>query len=681
MGDDAVSSSTASERGSPLTELNKSSAKISTWLVKIVYASIEEWTFTQGSRQVTTYKLKTILNSLDEGHYAVGVMRAAKGDKQELEKALKDKWVKGAVYRLSKVGFHNEQPQYIHTPFKLVLDLRRTKETRIIGPTLAPAEKAVPPSTVASILNIKLRKNASHQFDVMGLCAINGIRHNDTKLGPRAIVDISVFDGSKAPSGKTATLDFTLFFPVSVKDAKSDECDKLSAAVGASEPISFFALSVYDAGESKIGVRPSREFHWEIALPASSKAAGLSADKQLQKLDQSDKEQLTAKDSWEPTRTRAFLSESSIHTAVALLDTFTGVNAEMSCEKVYQLNYVEIEPPAVGESVCTDAGDRIWLKQLQCRDTTGSISLAMRQKAALQLAGLDASDASAVDKFRSLAALGQVQFPLLSSIRVTVEKRPNRSFSKESVGEYRSSSKESVAESQSTDATSVFGTSSYTNMVIVEASEQDLTHSPNASSKTLLSFLAECASRDDAIIAAPLAHIEAADHYPLLVRYGGVAQPCAKVLALVFATERTLQANLGDDAFRLTTANVLDALKRDAALKYQLSTLCHRDKLTDVILNPPRSGTRQQAALVTITGVRGQSEFQVEAVQLVAAGELASVTATMKRLVRLAGKAKFRGDEKRPLWNVSGRNPVTSVKKCRRMSANPTDSSLSEESD
>ena len=54
---------------------------------KIVYAVTEEWAFTQGSGQLTSYKLKTILNSLDEGHYAVGVMKAAKGDKQELEKA------------------------------------------------------------------------------------------------------------------------------------------------------------------------------------------------------------------------------------------------------------------------------------------------------------------------------------------------------------------------------------------------------------------------------------------------------------------------------------------------------------------------------------------------------------------------------------------------------------------
>ena len=670
MGDDAVLSSTATERGSSLIELNKSSARFSTWLVKVVYAGIEEWAFPQGSGQMTSYKLKTILNSLDEGHYAVGVMKAVKGDKQELEKALKERWVKGAVYRLSKVGFHNEHPQYIHTPFKLVLDLRTTVATRIIGPTLSPAEKAAPPSTVASILDIKLRKNASHRFNLMGLCAINGIRHNDTKFGPRAIVDISVFDGSKAPSGKIATLDFTLFFTVSAKDAKSDECAKLSTAVGASEPISFFALSLYDKGENKLGVRPSREFHWETASPVSSRAAGLMADTQLQMLDQSCKEQLTAKDSWESKQARDFLSEPSIHTAAALLETFTGGNAELSCEKVYQLNYVEIAPPAVGESVCTDAGDRIWLKQLQCRDTTGSISLAMRQKAALQLSGLDASDASAVEKFQSLAALGQIQFPLLSSIRVTVEKRQNRS-----------SSKESVPESQGTEAPFAFGTRSNTNIVIVEAAEQDLTVSPNASSKTLFSFLAKCAPRDDGIIASPLAQIEAADHYPLLVRYGGIAQPCAKVIALVLATERTVQANVSSDVFRLTTPNVLDALKSGTGVKYQLSTLCHRDKLTDVILNPPRSGACQQAALVTITGVKSPGEFQVEAVQLVAPEELSSVTATMNRLIRLAAKAKYTGDEKRPRWTVSEPNPVTSVKKCRRMSASPTDESLSEDSD
>ena len=64
--------------------------------------------------------------------------------------------------------------------------------------------------------------------------------------------------------------------------------------------------------------------------------------------------------------------------------------------RCFPLNYVKMEPPFMGEKVLTDAGGRIWLPKVRIPDVSGSTVAGMRQKAALDLAGLDpdASDSN-----------------------------------------------------------------------------------------------------------------------------------------------------------------------------------------------------------------------------------------------------------------------------------------------
>ena len=124
-----------------------------------------------------------------------------------------------------------------------------------------------------------------------------------------------------------------------------------------------------------------------------TKAALLASAPELQNLNKEDKEKLTADEAWVPTQARGYFVDPSVHTAVALLDTFEGPNAKLADGKVYQLNYVEIEAPSVGENVCAKDSDRIWLCRARVRDQTATKEIGMRQKAALQLAGLDAEAA------------------------------------------------------------------------------------------------------------------------------------------------------------------------------------------------------------------------------------------------------------------------------------------------
>ena len=279
-------------------------------------------------------------------------------------------------------------------------------------------------------------------------------------------------------------------------------------------------------------------------------------------------------------------------------------------------------------------------------------------------AGLDPDATNAKETFQEWAAAGLLRFPLLSSIRVSVERRQDNATETLVVG----------GDSQLEESAKV-------NMIVVEACEQDLTMAPNAAYTELLSFVTHCAPRDDGVLAATLDSIKVADHYAMQVELGDTKRPCAKVLALILATERTRQSSFGPDAIRLTTRNVLDALGGDAKQTYELVTMCQSSQLSDVLLTPPCSGSRQLAALVLITGVPNPNEFMVQAAQPVAAEDLTKVMKTMRKLIALTKNTKYDGTLKRPIWRASESNPVITPKKCKQLGTNPSDASFPDDLD
>ena len=85
----ASAQATATQRGNQLHELNKTTAHVIDLVLKVVYSDVVEYTYVWNQENKTSYKLRTVLNSLDEGHYCLGVMKPLKGDKKELDEALK----------------------------------------------------------------------------------------------------------------------------------------------------------------------------------------------------------------------------------------------------------------------------------------------------------------------------------------------------------------------------------------------------------------------------------------------------------------------------------------------------------------------------------------------------------------------------------------------------------------
>ena len=146
-------------------------------------------------------------------------------------------------------------------------------------------------------------------------------------------------------------------------------------------------------------------------------------------------------------------------------------------------------------------------------------------------------------------------------------------------------------------------------LLVVEACEQDTLQVPNYSVMQLLADIAECCPRTDGIVIAQLHQIQATSHYALQVDFGTHVRPCDKVLALIVSTKKAVQDTLSENAVSLTATGVLDGIavmsepRRQDCQEYSVVGMCTRSALKDVLLDPPRSGTKRQAALAMITAV------------------------------------------------------------------------------
>ena len=134
---------------------------------------------------------------------------------------------------------------------------------------------------------------------------------------------------------------------------------------------------------------------------------------------------------------------------------------------------------------------------------------------------------------------------------------------------------------------------------------------------------------------------------------------------------------------------ILDPVNTILAAAHKLDQAVHEIVMAGVKLRQHLEYTRMSAASLSAYG-RAQFEqmnARVDAVILQLQGcrpagvpVLDRPTTTRPPLSQTRSGLISGSDGKRPLWNVSGRNPVTSVKRCRRMSASSTDSSSSEDS-
>ena len=635
-----------------LSELT-AAGKHGRFLVQVKWQEISTYQYTLNATQKEGRKLTVLLASADEGCYVSASMRMWKGNEKELTDAA-ERLKEGRHFVVSDVHFLSEKPAYIHTPLKEVIDIRQSKFTPVLQST-QPEFRLAPRTALADMLSIRTGR---HRFDVTALVSYTGaVRNVDTRYGQRVAQDIVLMDGSKVASGEYATVQTSILF------ATAEEHDTLKADVDAAVPVTFFGLDMqFLDGVPK--VTPAfAPFWWRRAV--GEKAVELSEPQMRDNILHGKQKPIAA--TWAPNVDRDYSTEQAAWSTAGFLDAHKVLRTQYLNDHLFQMNAVHIPYPPPAD---IQLEDRLWWVTT-VRDATGTLEVGLRQKAILQLAGLDAADvAASQEAFLQDHRNGTFSWPLLASVKLVASFKAEE----DEVGRLR--------------------------LVVVEAEPQSFQARLTLENITFLHGLSVMPPRSDALVVCRLQDLTQNSFGILQAAQTGILPPrtpdavmsldqlqghhtravnCGRALVFLISTEKTQQLSVGaqsqeSTAVRLLTKNVIDGLTADEAVRFSVLTYCARDTLKDFVLDPPRSGSRQQAALAIIAGVQRSEEgpvFCLEQLELVAAPDVDDVLAFMKHLWLLQCSIYFSDSAQQvPNWSEAD-TPVLRAIKCPRLGAYP----------
>ncbi len=108
---------------------------------------------------------------------------------------------------MSRITLISEEPQFIGSPVKHVIDLTKTKLSPVLKSTTFP-KTPTPPESPATIVQLP-RKQQVHFLALVH--AVEKQRSAITSRGERTIVDVTFVDGSKLANRKIATITVATF--------------------------------------------------------------------------------------------------------------------------------------------------------------------------------------------------------------------------------------------------------------------------------------------------------------------------------------------------------------------------------------------------------------------------------------------------------------------------------------
>ena len=129
-----------------LAELLNQEAGLSSGIeLKVIRNEIIDYTYPYNGNQLSAQKVQVILQSKIPDQYCLGVARLQKKDKNELKK-IADRWQTGTTWKFKAVKLLNDKPAYIHTPCRIIVDLRKSQAQAMLQSTsfpLAPVPTAL----------------------------------------------------------------------------------------------------------------------------------------------------------------------------------------------------------------------------------------------------------------------------------------------------------------------------------------------------------------------------------------------------------------------------------------------------------------------------------------------------------------------------------------------------------
>ena len=644
-----------------LRELNSQSAKVGHWIVKVHKADINEYEYMYQGQTRRGRRMDAVLISADASWYCLGCVKANKQAPMSVDQAAQQFKV-DTMWRLTHVNFTDDNKSYVNTPFKHVIDMGKSKMTAVLNSLYVMPKAPAPPATLAEILQI----TNSQRFDVTGVVvSTTQPKFVDTKQGHRAVIDVTVVDQSLTAAGKMASMTFPIFW-VAQKSAEEPHDMKTFQAAAEKHPMSFFGMYASSKVGQQIEIATSKVFYWAVA--AGVKAENLSAQMATLKGMPEDATQRLNR-AWEPQDSKDYLACPCTQATCALLDCMQGPNSKYVDGSVLQLNYIEVQPPLPGSSVLMPDGSRIWFTTI-IADFTGGIEVGIREKAALSLAGLDPKDPESRNQFVQKAQGQDLQFPILSSIRVLVSRRPLDNV-------------DSTVHTPTSQALYSGPEAGQLRMVVVEAVEQGISAAPTQAMMDLLPFLKEILPPTTGLVPAVLSSLKASAHYPITISApdgSTLDRHCDKALVMLTSRRRSTCQAL-ESGFRVLTAGLRDALAETDPAEYNAVATCTTVNVTDFKLDPPRGTNKEQHALAVVCGVDpGSKTLYLQSLCLLKEDEKGTAIKMMKELLYITHRTAFEGTAKRPFWDTPDKTPVDSVRKCRRLGACPTDSSLPESS-
>ena len=228
---------------------------------------------------------------------------------------------------------------------------------------------------------------------------------------------------------------------------------------------------------------------------------------------------------WVPNQARDFANEPACHTVCACLAALLNPSSDQEqdgIDAVFQINHCYVAIPGAGEQVLTKDGERVWIANLDVLDTTGRLTVAVREKAALALSGCDSKTA-----FTDAHTSSNISFPVLASVRIHVTLRKDQPGGAPKPTAMRAT--------------------------MVEAEDQDMCCMPNQSLLFMAPMLKSLSASTEELKIARLCEISVLPHTGMVVDN----QQYDLTLVLAAATEKSKFQKFGE-GYRLTTNNVLD---------------------------------------------------------------------------------------------------------------------------
>ena len=588
-----------------LAELLNQEAGLSTEIeLKVIRNQIVDYTYTWEGKTIATQKLQIVLQSKIPEQYCLGVAKIRKTDKAEL-KLISERWKTGTEWKFQTLTFLNEKTAYIHTPCRIIIDLRKAKACAQLQSTSFP-QTPVPTVTITDVLQLKQMQ----RFDLMAIAAeIIAERKSATGI---YIADVRLVDGSKQKDSNTtdyASLPLSLFF----KD--TSELTSFKECVGKT-PLLFMCL-LGRVNDGQISVTPVKNLSWwqkatgPKSLAMAEEAATMCGEnvafQDVAALYTSNAAAATDYISPMATLTNCYLVDPSSAAPASLLGETT--------EQLYQLNHVYVTLPTKEASIKTK-DDRLFTR-LDVWDTTKKISLWFRSKAMLQLASLeDGQDAEYEQRLKS----DELRHPLLASLRLKLQSKPQKSESEANASEPGQTQSDNVI-----------------NAVVVEAAPCTFTDIPNDSVEAIHGLLAGSTQVSERLAVTPLDKLSPSPFYNMLAD----GKPVDKALTLLHFTQRG-NGKQHAYGFRIVTERVQDATATATTGLteencYATVALCTVEKCPDFL--PLKDATAMAVISKVVAPSKPQqhaADLYIEAMEIVPKDDNASAMKTMQQMQKIS---------------------------------------------